>query len=150
MIWIEKLAQQIFGEENRSNQNVNFLEQDAKGKFSIDKEYNGEPYNPYFLTNFDFTKLFNRVLASEKLIIINIGGMTFSQKVVKKCHKFDSHQILVGLSEIQDLTEVELKEKDSDETAVIRKNGLIKLSNKSKTLKQDINDLFNKEDNHEF
>ncbi|MCZ3601401.1 hypothetical protein L2752_09995 [Lactobacillus crispatus] len=106
------MTQKLFGGFNNQDNNstIRFLEQDNAGTFSLDKEVNQSPYNPYVLNNMDFLRLIKNVLADKQLQVIKVMGITCSQKVVKTATQLNSSQIIAALANIQYLTAIMIKE----------------------------------------
>ncbi|MCT7731001.1 MAG: hypothetical protein N4Q18_10395 [Lactobacillus crispatus] len=143
MTWIRTLKQKLFADNCNENTGISFLEQDKNGNFSIDEECNDEPYNPCLLSDYDFMKIFSRILLSNKLKIVGLGGMTLSHKVTYEKNGFDSNELIKTLALIQDLTEITIQENETKERASISKNGVIRLNGINKTLKKDLMTIFN-------
>lgn len=146
MIWTKVMTQKLFGGFNNQDNNstIRFLEQDNAGTFSLDKEVNQSPYNPYVLNNMDFLRLIKNVLADKQLQVIKVMGITCSQKVVKTATQLNSSQIIAALANIQYLTAIMIKEKAGDESAIIQKSGVIQLSKENKKINRDLTIILNR------
>ena len=147
MIWSKVITQILFGGSNSQDNGstTRFLEQDNAGTFSLDKEVNQSPYNPYVLNNMDFLRLIKNVLADKKLQVIKVMGVTCSQKVVKTATQLNSSQIITALANIQYLTAIMVKEKASNESAIIHKNGVIQLSKENDKISRDLATILNRQ-----